>query len=189
MMGGWMNGQLCVWVYVSVVLDVGSRMKFRECLNESVDVWINEWMDAIGPRSKCEIFCTLFWNCVPHILNWEFFMVDHGAFGSGRAFPSQLRDKDKSSNGPLLSHEITIWQQYTKWISTCKAVVHTVCVMKSMFESWEVNAFHCTSNSLSSHFLCPHHPVYQKYVCCYCVHTIPVTTTFNYIESPKVPLS
>lgn len=86
------------------------RYIYRWWLNECVELWMNEWMDGTGPRSKCEIFCTLFWNCVPHISNWEFFVVDHGAFLSGRAYTNRLRDKDKSANSPFFlpwSHYVT----------------------------------------------------------------------------------
>lgn len=63
-----------------------------------------------------------------------------------------------------------------------------ICVMKSLIKLWEVNAFHCESEPLSPHLLYPHRPVYQKYVCCYCVHTISLTMTYNYTERPKLPL-
>lgn len=56
-----------------------------------------------------------------------------------------------------------------------------------MIELREVNAFHCESENLFRHiFLYPHRPVYQKSVCCYCVHTISVTMTYNDTESPQI---
>lgn len=64
-----------------------------------------------------------------------------------------------------------------------------ICVMKSIIELWEVDAFLCESEPLPSHLLYPHRTVYQKYVCCYCVHTISVTMIYNYTENPKLPLS
>lgn len=148
---------------------------------------MNAWMDGIGPRSKCEIFCTLFWNCVPHISNWEFFVVEHGAFWSDRAFPNQPRDTDKSPDSlffiPWNPRDNNIPNEYQH------VKLLYIFVMKSMIELWEVKAFHCESEPLPPHLLYPHHPIYQKYVCCYCVHTIWGTMTYNYTESPKLPLS
>lgn len=62
-------------------------------------------------------------------------------------------------------------------------------VMKSVIELWEVNASHCEPEPLPPLFLYSCHPVYQKYVCCYCVHTIPITMIYNDTEIPRLPLS
>ncbi len=147
---------------------------------------MNEWMDGIGPRSKCEIFCTLFWNCVPHISNWEFFAVEHGAFWSDKHSPinQETVTNLQSFLYPMKSprdNNIPNEYQHVKLLY--------IFVMKSMIELWEVKAFHCESEPLPSHLLYPYRPIYQKYVCCYCVHTIWVTMTYNYTESPKLPLS
>lgn len=46
--------------------------------------------------------------------------------------------------------------------------------------------FCCESEPL----LLSHHPVYQKYVCCYCVHTMLDPVTYpNYPEFPLLPKS
>lgn len=149
---------------------------------------MNEWMQQ-GQDQSVKSFVRCFEIVYLTFQTGNSLLLTMGPFEVAELSPVDSETKANLPSVPSVSHQITTWQQYTKWISTCKAVVHTVCVMKSMIESWEVNAFHCKSETLSSHFLCPHQPVYQKYVCCYCVHTISVTMTFSYIESPKVPLS
>jgi len=60
---------------------------------------------------------------------------------------------------------------HTKPTSTCKAIVHND-------HDWVVRSkLHCESEPLPSPFLYSHSPVYQKYVCCYCVHNLSDTMT------------
>lgn len=127
------------------------RWNRRWQLNSCVEVRMNEWMDGIGPRSKCEIFCTLFWNGVLHISDCEFFVVEHGAFWSGGAFPP-INQETKTNLPTVPSYPMkspcdnNIPNEYQ-----CVKLLY-ICVMKSMIELWEVNAFHCESEPLPSHF-------------------------------------
>lgn len=69
----------------------------------------------------------------------------------GGAFPNQPRDKETNlPTVPPLSHEITTCDynipneyQHVKLLY--------ICVMKSMIELREVNAFHCESENLFRH--------------------------------------
>lgn len=88
-------------------------------------------------------------------------------------------NRNTSANCP----GITMWHQHTKWISICKAIVY---MCNEVSELWEMNAFHCESEPPPSFFLYFHHPIYQKYVCCYCVHTISVYMTYNLHRKAKM---
>lgn len=78
---------------------------------------------------------------------------------SGRAFPTKTQP----------SCLCLMTSQHTKW----HVKLLYICVMKSMIELWEVNL-----NLFHRIYL--HVPVYQKSVCCYCVHTLSVIS--NYTE-------
>lgn len=135
-------------MHAGCVYETWTYVGNRWWLNSCVEVWVKEWMDGTGPRSKWNLLYIV-WN-PSHFTLWII----------------------SSRDSPLC---VPSHHQHTKWISTCKAIVHTVCVMKSMIVLFVVNLFH--------HFLYPYRPVYQKYVCCYCVHTISVTIITQ--RSPK----
>lgn len=58
--------------------------------------------------------------------------------------------------------------------------------MKPVSQLWEVNNFHCESEPPASPFLYSQCPIYQKYVCCYCVHTISVHVSHNVHRKAKI---
>lgn len=82
-------------------------------------------MDVTGPRSKCEGWCVLFWNCVlPHfklgiLYSWTQDLLKRYTF-----FPVNEKTKTILPTVPFLFYEIPTSHWHTKWTSTCKASVH-----------------------------------------------------------------
>lgn len=98
-------------------------------------------------------------KCSPHFMS-GLFVVELWTSWSGRAFSTKTQ---QSCPCPMTS-------QHTKW----HVKLLYIRVMKSMIELWEVNL------NLFHHIYL-HFPVYQKSVCCYCVHTLSVICN-NYTE-------
>lgn len=88
--------------------------------------WINvyEWMRDGWNRAKIKVWNLLYIVlklCPSHFKLW---IVCSWIWGFFEVNPETKTDLPTVSP---LSHEITVWQQHTKWISTCKAIVHSMC--------------------------------------------------------------